>query len=136
MGTRDPMMLTRFRALAPLNSRQLSCTPTATVLGAVSADGVGRVTIVNPAKRNAMTLRMYQQGPAAVLSATPSGTRVTVLTGAGDEAFGAGSDISESPQVRTGATAAAAYSAVEDEASAALLEIEHPVLACIHGPCY
>ena len=78
------MMLTRFsRVLAPLNSRQLSCTPTATVLGAVSADGVGRVTIVNPAKRNAMTLGMYQQVPAAVSSATPSGTRVTVLTGAG-----------------------------------------------------
>ena len=69
----------------------------------------------------------------------------------GDQAFGAGSDISEFPQVRatslthaltvgvevrTGAAAAAAYSAVEDEASAALLEIEHPVLACIHGPCY
>lgn len=60
---------------------------------------------------------------------------MTVLRGCGDVAFGAGSDITEFPRVRTGAAAAAAYSQIEEAASKSLLAIRHPLLACIHGPC-
>ena len=67
---------------------------------------VGRLTIERPAKRNAMTLKMYGDGPGA--AATVKSARVSVLRGVGDEAFGAGSDISEFPELRTGAEQAAA----------------------------
>ena len=102
-----------------------------------SLDGlVGRITIDNRAKKNAMTLGMYEQVPGAVAEATRGGaSRVCIVGGAGSEAFGAGSDISEFPRVRTGAAAAAAYSRVENEAAEALRSIRHPLLARIHGPC-
>jgi enoyl-CoA hydratase len=99
-----------------------------------SCDGmVGRIVIDNASKKNAMTLKMYDDIPGAVQAA--SGGRVTVLCGAGSEAFGAGSDISEFPSLRYGQAAATAYSRVETRASEALLAIKHPLLASIHGPC-
>ena len=67
---------------------------------------IGRLTIDNAGKRNAMTLQMYQDVPGAV--AAVGRARVSILRGSGDEAFGAGSDISEFPAHRTGAAAAAA----------------------------
>lgn len=94
---------------------------------------VGHIVLSNASKRNAMSLGMYDMVPAAV--AASAGGRVTVLRGEGSEAFGAGSDISEFSALRTGAAAAAAYTAVEAAASRALLAIEHPLLASIHGPC-
>jgi enoyl-CoA hydratase/carnithine racemase len=100
-----------------------------------SRDGsTGRIFIENASKRNAMTLGMYDQVPAAVDAA--SGGRVTVISGSGDEAFGAGSDIGEFADIRTGVAAAAAYSAIEGRASEALLSIKHPLIASIHGPCF
>lgn len=81
----------------------------------------------------AQTLQMYKDVPKAVEAS--SGGRVTILRGTGNAAFGAGSDINEFPELRTGAAAAAAYSDVEAAASRALLSIRHPLLACIHGPC-
>jgi enoyl-CoA hydratase len=97
-------------------------------------DGViSTITIDNLGKRNAMTLDMYAQVPAAVLAA--SGGRVTVIRGAGSAAFGAGSDISEFAEKRTGKAAASRYSEIEAAASAALLSIRQPLLAAIHGPC-
>ena len=96
----------------------------------------GCILIDNPSKRNAMTLEMYEQVPSAVANHLSASHRVCVLAGAGQEAFGAGSDISEFPERRMGAAAAADYSAIEDAASAALLSIPHPVLARIYGPCY
>ena len=76
---------------------------------------------------------MYRDVPKAVASSR--GSRVTILRGSGNVAFGAGSDITEFPTLRTGAAAAAAYSRIEQAASQALLSIRHPLLACIHGPC-
>ena len=103
------------------------------IRGCVDADGIGRITIENTAKRNAMTLQMYSDVPQAVASVRRG--RVTVLGGSTSAAFGAGSDITEFPTLRTGAAAAAAYSRVENAAAAALLSIRHPLLASVHGPC-
>lgn len=96
---------------------------------------VGRLLLDNPAKRNATELAMYAAIPGAVarLLADP-GLRVVVLRGAGDQAFGAGSDISEFARRRIGDDAAA-YNAVEERATAALRSIPVPVVALIHGPC-
>ena len=103
------------------------------VHGSVS-EQIGHIVIDNPNKLNAMSLQMYDHVPNAVKDA--SNSRVCILSGAGDKAFGAGSDISEFPQVRNGATQAAAYSKSEDAASTALLSLSQPLIAKIQGPCF
>jgi enoyl-CoA hydratase/carnithine racemase len=101
-----------------------------------SLDGpVGTLLLDNPARRNAMTLAMSAAVPDAVatLLASPA-LRVVILRGAGDEAFGAGSDISEFATERTG-DAARHYNATEEAAAYAIASIPVPVIAEIHGPC-
>ena len=93
----------------------------------------GYITLDHPGKQNAISVEMYRGVPAAVRQA--SGGRVLVIRGS-DQAFSAGSDISEFKRVRTGAAAATAYSLVESAASAALVSAPQPLLACIHGPCF
>ena len=116
--------------------RQLSAAPGNVHGGAISSDGaVSSIVIDNPTKRNAMTLAMYRAVPPAAAAAAAGGARVCILRGAGEDAFGAGSDITEFKALRSGAAAAAAYSATEDRATAALLDMPLPLLAAIHGPC-
>ncbi len=82
-----------------------------------------------------MTADMYEAVPAAVadlLSHTE--VRVVVLRGAGSDAFGAGSDISEFSTRRLG-DQASVYESAEHRAWRALAEIPLPVIAAIHGPC-
>ena len=96
---------------------------------------VGTVIIDNPERRNAMTADMYAAVPDAVESIlSDPATRAVILRGAGDEAFGAGSDISEFSDRRIG-EAAGSYDAAEHLAWRALAGIPLPVIAAIHGPC-
>ena len=126
------MVPARMRSSVLTASRRTLYSRSAQIRG--SLDGtIGRIVIDNVDKRNAMTLNMYREVPAAAAAVREA--RVSVLTGAGSEAFGAGSDISEFSTVRTGRAAAAAYSEIEAAASAALLDIPHPLLASVHGPC-
>ena len=101
-----------------------------------SIDGaIGTLTLDNPARRNAMDLAMYAAVPAAVETLLAhDALRVVVLRGAGDQAFGAGSDISEFRARRTGDDAAA-YNATEAAAAEAVESIPVPVIAAIHGAC-
>jgi len=102
----------------------------------IGRDGsIGRIVLHNAARRNATGLAMYAAIPDAVtgLLAEP-GLRVVVLRGEGDEAFGAGSDISEFATRRVGPDAEA-YNAVEEHATEALRSIPVPVVALVHGPC-
>ena len=96
---------------------------------------VGTLTIDNPSRRNAMTADMYSAVPSAAAELTDDGeVRVVVLRGAGDTAFGAGSDISEFRSRRLG-DEAAVYDLAEHRAWEALAAIPVPVVAAIHGPC-
>jgi enoyl-CoA hydratase len=96
---------------------------------------IAELLIDNPARRNAMSLDMYAAVPEAVRSINEAaGVRVVVLRGAGDLAFGAGSDISEFAEKRTG-DAALHYNTVEELAVRAIESITVPVLALVHGPC-
>ncbi len=103
---------------------------------ATERDGtVGTLLIDNPARRNAMTADMY----ASFRSATEElladqALRVVVLRGAGDQAFSAGSDISEFPTRRMG-DQAQAFDDAEHDAWDALAAIPVPVIASIQGPC-
>ncbi|GJM36730.1 MAG: enoyl-CoA hydratase [Acidimicrobiales bacterium] len=104
-------------------------------IGTERDGAVGTLIIDNPTRRNAMTADMYSAVPAAIeeLLAEPE-LRVIVLRGAGQEAFGAGSDISEFPTRRLG-DKAPSYDNAEHAAWEALAAIPIPVLAAIHGPC-
>lgn len=100
-----------------------------------SAGAVGTLIIDNPSRRNAMTADMYAAVRASVDELlSDARLRVVVVRGAGDDAFGAGSDISEFPTRRMGDNAAA-FDAAEHDAWTALSSIPVPVIAAIHGPC-
>ena len=59
-----------------------------------TAGHVARITINRPEKRNALNVTvMHELREAVALSRTDAGTRVVVLTGAGDKAFSAGGDM-------------------------------------------
>lgn len=59
-----------------------------------AADGIARVTINRPERRNAMSYGVMQGLRDAVAAAkADAGVRVVVLTGAGDRAFCAGADL-------------------------------------------
>ena len=100
-----------------------------------AVDGrIGTLVIDNPDRRNAMNVEMYRAVPTAVEELLAAGVRAIIVRGAGREAFGAGSDISEFPARRFGGQAAA-YDAAEHAAWTALGAIPVPVIAAIHGPC-
>ena len=56
-------------------------------------DGTGHVTLNRPQARNALTFAMYER--LAEIAAEPGDVRVLVITGAGDRAFAAGTDINQ-----------------------------------------
>lgn len=95
---------------------------------------VGALIIDNPDRRNAMNREMYAAVPSATRQLVDADVRVVILRGAGSEAFGAGSDISEFPDHRFGA-ASRDYDRVEHEAWHAIASLPMPVIASIHGPC-
>jgi len=77
---------------------------------------VGTIFLNNPAKHNALDLRGYLELPAAAEAVSKhSAVRVVVLQGHGETtaglpmSFGAGSDISEFPELRMGTDAIARY---------------------------
>ncbi len=59
-------------------------------------DGIGRITFNRPQARNALTFDMYER-LAAICDAAASdrALKVLILTGAGDKAFAAGTDINQ-----------------------------------------
>lgn len=98
-------------------------------------DGVGRITFNRPHARNAFTFRMYERLEEICQQAQDdSSVRVLVLTGAGDKAFAAGTDISE---FKTFSTAADAlnYEARIDRVLSALECSRVPTIAAIAGAC-
>src|SRR5262252_6436333 len=96
---------------------------------------VGFLVFDYPERRNAISLEMWLEIPRAVerLSRDDS-VRVVVLRGQGDVAFISGADISEFAQTRVG-EAAEAYNAANERAFEALLGLDKPVIAMIHGFC-
>jgi len=100
-------------------------------------DGVAWITFRNPTRRNALRLEMWQAVPQAVAAiAADPGVRVVVMRGAGHEAFASGADISEFSTVRADARSAADYERKTAEAFDALMGLEVPLIAMIHGACF
>ncbi len=93
------------------------------------------VTIDRPAKRNAMTLAMWQEvGRLFGELATDKSVRGVLLTGTGGS-FSAGADIEEFDRVRADAAAAKAYEEEVDACADAIAACPKPTVAVIDGFC-
>lgn len=97
---------------------------------------VATVTIDRAARKNAMTLEMWNAA-AAIFSALGDdvSVRTIVLTGAGAD-FCAGADIGEFDTARADAGSAGAYEAANSAAFAAIRGCPVPTIAAIRGICF
>jgi enoyl-CoA hydratase/carnithine racemase len=97
--------------------------------------GIARIVLNRPQARNALTFAMYQGliDLCGRIEADPS-VRVLVITGAGDKAFAAGTDIA---QFRSFSSAQDAldYERFMDRVMGALERLRVPVIAAIAGAC-
>jgi enoyl-CoA hydratase len=95
-------------------------------------DGIGHITFNRPQARNALTFPMYER--LAEIANSPGDIRVLIITGAGDKAFAAGTDIN---QFRAFSTAddALAYEARIDRVLTTLERCPIPTIAAIAGAC-
>src|SRR6476620_2326356 len=94
------------------------------------ADGVGVITFNNPAKRNAMSLDMWEGlGDALTGLRDDPAVRVVVMVGAGDKAFVSGADISQFEETRHNAQASEEYSKKSAAQRALLAEYPKPTIA-------
>jgi enoyl-CoA hydratase len=98
-------------------------------------DGVGRITFNRPEARNALTFRMYERLEEVLQQAeNDASLKALVLTGAGEQAFAAGTDISEFKSF-TRAEDALNYEARMDRVLDALERSRVPTIAAIAGAC-
>ena len=98
-------------------------------------DGIGHIVFNRPQARNAFTLEMYY-GLADICAEVPSdgSVKAIIMTGAGDKAFGSGTDMT---QFRGFSTPEDAW-AYEDKMEEVLSKIERcpvPTIAAINGAC-
>ena len=98
--------------------------------------GVARLLFDNPRRLNAIDAEMWRALPGllARVAGDPS-IRVLVLAGAGERAFCAGNDVSEFDAIRADPEAAERYNALQRSAAEALLGLNKPVVAAVHGHC-
>ncbi len=96
---------------------------------------IGWLVFDHQARRNAMTLDMWQSLPGLCDElASDDEVRVVVLRGAGEKAFVAGADISQFNEVRTGSSTTT-YDKANSAGYAAIEALPKPTLAAIHGVC-
>jgi enoyl-CoA hydratase/carnithine racemase len=98
--------------------------------------GTGHLIFNNPAKRNAVSLEMWQAVADAIddFEANPD-IRVLVVSGAGGKAFVSGADISKFESERASGDAVARYDAAGAAAHKKIQEFPRPVIAMIEGYC-
>jgi enoyl-CoA hydratase len=98
-------------------------------------DGIGRITFNRPAARNALTFAMYERLAEICAGAGQRRElRALVLTGAGERAFAAGTDIGQF-RAFTRPEDAIEYEARLDRVLDALERCPVPTLAAIAGAC-
>src|SRR5260370_12813728 len=98
-------------------------------------DGIGRIIFNRPQARNAFTFRMYEElGEICNKAENDSSVKVLVLTGAGEKAFAAGTDISEF-RAFSAAEDALNYESRIERVVSALESSRVPTIAAIAGAC-
>jgi enoyl-CoA hydratase/carnithine racemase len=93
-------------------------------------EGIGHVVFNRPRARNALTFGMYER--LAEIAADAGGARALVITGAGEKAFAAGTDIAQFRDFRS-ADDAIAYEARLDRVLGALERCPVPTIAAVAG---
>ena len=97
--------------------------------------GIARVTFNRPQARNALTFDMYERlAEICGEIGNDRAVRALLLTGAGDKAFAAGTDISQFRAFKTPEDALA-YEARIDRVVGAIEECRVPTIAAIAGAC-
>ncbi|MBV1797033.1 enoyl-CoA hydratase/isomerase family protein [Siccirubricoccus sp. G192] len=96
-------------------------------------DGIGFVTLNRPQARNALTFPMYERlaGICGEIAGDPA-VRALVVTGSGEKAFAAGTDIGQFTSFRT-AEDALAYEERIDRVLTAIEDCPKPTIAAIAG---
>ncbi len=103
---------------------------------ATSEDGVARLTLNRPAKKNAVTHSMWQAIPRLVDEFAKDGrVRVLVISGEGSD-FSAGADIGEFDTLRGDPESARIYEQSNSAAFAAVRDAPFPTVASISGICF
>ncbi len=98
-------------------------------------DGIGRITFNRPQARNAFTFQMYERLEEICTQAeNDSSVKVLLLTGAGEKAFAAGTDISQFQDFST-AEHALEYESRIERVLTALENCRVPSIAAIAGVC-
>jgi enoyl-CoA hydratase len=99
------------------------------------ADGIGCVTFNRPQARNALTFAMYERLAQICGAADQDRTlKVLILTGQGDQAFAAGTDINQFRAFKTPKDALD-YEAKLDRILSAVETCRVPTIAAIAGAC-
>lgn len=97
------------------------------------ADGIARVRLNRPEKRNALSLAMWRRLTAIFTGLARDGeARAVILTGSGGN-FCAGADISEFAEVRADVEAGRRYEEATEEATLAIRDWPGPTIAAISG---
>ena len=99
-------------------------------------DNIGVVLFNQPAKRNAVTMEMWD-GVAEALDGfgMDDGIRVVVYAGAGGKSFVAGSDIGQFAARRGNADANAEFARLTGRGKRKVVDFAKPSIACIQGFC-
>jgi enoyl-CoA hydratase/carnithine racemase len=97
---------------------------------------IGWMTFNKPARRNAVSLDMWEAIPVILdhFEQDPA-VRVIVLQGAGEQAFVSGADISQFETMRSSQETNAAYDKASEAASRRLAGCSKPTIAMIRGFC-
>jgi enoyl-CoA hydratase/carnithine racemase len=97
--------------------------------------GIARLTLNRPQARNALTFGMYQGLIDACARIEADGSvKALIITGAGDKAFAAGTDIAQFRRF-TSAQDAIDYERFMDRVMGALERLSVPTIAAIAGAC-
>ena len=97
---------------------------------------IGWLVFDNPARRNAVSLAMWQAIPGVLEDfGADAQVRVVVLAGAGDKAFVSGADISQFESQRSAPEAVQRYEEIAEAAQLRLQRFDKPTLAMIRGYC-
>src|SRR5213075_2352688 len=98
-------------------------------------DGIGRITFNRPQARNSLTFGMYERLAAICEAAADDRSlKVLILSGAGDKAFAAGTDINQFRAFNTPQDAIG-YEARIDRVLTTLEQCRVPTIAAINGAC-
>jgi enoyl-CoA hydratase len=90
----------------------------------------------NPAKRNALSVDMWEAVPPLLARAQEDdAVRLVVFSGEGEKAFASGADISQFEDLRAAKEAVKRYEVLAEAALHGIADFGKPTLACIRGYC-